>query len=89
MDLRRGRRWVHAERSYRPAVDFVEVRANVLDLLLARGALTTAQVVADFKGRWGAEPVMRCLRYLKDDGYIARASPRHPWNLKSRSSTEK
>lgn len=70
-------------------VDFVEVRAAIVDLLFQR-SLDSSAVVADFKGRWGKWTILRALRYLHEDGVIERRSNRYPWKIKQqRSPSEK
>jgi len=83
-DMRKPSRF--ASKMHAP-IDYVIVRTDILDFLERAGPQRTEQVTAEFCGRYGAETIVRALRYLEGDGIINRATTRQPWAILRRQGS--
>lgn len=78
MDLKRK---PYVPRNQWKTVDYVAVRADILDSL-REGPKNTEALIKALSKRWTRHALMHAIRYARDDKYIYREKHNLPWQIR-------
>jgi predicted transcriptional regulator len=62
-------------------VDFVALKAAIMNHLFERGQKTSAELYKEMRGTPGHSRIYTAVRYLKEEGMIQREGASKPWNV--------